>query len=289
MKFIPRLLALLAILPALAYAGLAAGGQATAATAPGTVAVPDYAVDGPYAVTVAAGDAAHTNYYPTDLGPAGTRHPVIIWGNGTGASVSTYDSFLRRMASWGFVVAAANTTQSGSGVEMLDGARWLIAQDANPASVFYGHIDASKIGASGHSQGGGGAIVTGADPLVKTTAPISPGPQGDETKLRGPVFYAAAQLDWIVPSTWVKYRYGRTTQVPAVFGEVGGTDHFYDTYYGYNDAGATVLAGVVAWFRYQLMGDQAACSLFFGPTPGIDANAKWSDFARNARSDAVNC
>jgi hypothetical protein len=284
MKRLSRIAAVLAISPLLTVASLSSAGSATAA---GTL--PDYSALGPYAVTVAAGDAAHTNYYPTDLGPAGTKHAVIVWGNGTGASVSTYDTFLRHMASWGFVVAAANTTQSGSGVEMLDGARWLISQSANPASVFYGHIDAANIGASGHSQGGGGALVAGANALIKTTAPISPGPQGDETTLRGPVFFAAAQLDWIVPSVWVKYRYGRVAQVPAVFGEVGQTDHFYDQYYGYNDAGATVLAGVTAWFRYQLMGDAVACTAFFGASPALAGNPKWSDFARNSKANAVTC
>src|SRR6266540_1257504 len=100
----------------------AAPTASTASTATGT-GFPsvdgNWATPGPFAVTVEAGDSAHTIYRPTTLGQNGLRHPVIVWGNGTGATPQIYDGLLRHLASHGFVVAAANTTQSGSGQEML--------------------------------------------------------------------------------------------------------------------------------------------------------------------------
>jgi pimeloyl-ACP methyl ester carboxylesterase len=242
-----------------------------------------YETAGPYAVTVAQGGPDHTLYYPSDIAASDRQHPVIIWGNGTGATPAEYDVQLRRLASWGFVVAAANTTQSGSGQEMLAGARFLIAEDQRAGSIFQGHIDETHVGAAGHSQGGGGAIAAGADPIVDTVVPLMPGPQGQVGALHGPVFYLAGQLDYIVPSFYVQGRYAATTQVPAVFGELKGADHFFP--------GATrdrAIGAVTAWFRFWLMGDEAARSVFFGSGCGMCTDtAAWSRYQRNAKAAAI--
>lgn len=240
-------------------------------------------VPGPYAVTVTPRGSTHTIYHPTNLGAGGVQHPILIWGNGTGASVAEYEFALKHLASWGFVIAAANTGQSGSGVEMLDGARYLIAEDKRVGSPFYGKLDETKVGASGHSQGGGAAVVVGADPLVDTTVPIQPGPQGNTTQLRGPAFFIAGQLDYIVPSFYVRSRYNWTTQVPAVFGELKGADHFFP-----GETRTRVLGPVTAWFRFWLMGDEAARGVFFGTPFGLGADTDaWSATARNEKAVAI--
>jgi pimeloyl-ACP methyl ester carboxylesterase len=264
--------------PAAASAPVDGAPVGTLAASPRTWEVP-----GPYAVTVAPRGTTHTLYYPTNLGAGGVQHPILIWGNGTGATVAEYEFALKHLASWGFVVAAANTGQSGSGAEMLDGARFLIAEDKRVGSPFYGKLDETKVGASGHSQGGGGAVVVGADPLVDTTVPIQPGPQGNTTELRGPAFFIAGQNDWIVPSFYVRSRYSWATQVPAVFGELRGADHFFP-----GETRTRVLGPVTAWFRFWLMGDEATRGVFFG-TPfglGTDTDA-WSATARNAKATAI--
>lgn len=54
--------------------------------------------------------------------PAGTgRNHALgpVWGNGTGAVPAVYAPLLRHLASYGFVVAAADTPFSGTGKEML--------------------------------------------------------------------------------------------------------------------------------------------------------------------------
>jgi pimeloyl-ACP methyl ester carboxylesterase len=255
---------------------------ALVAPAPAIASVPSsyYEQAGPYAVTKQQGGPDHTLYYPSDLGT--TRHPIVIWGNGTGVTPETYDAQLRHIASWGFVVAAANTTQSGSGKEMLDGARFLIAEDNRPGSVFYGKIDETAVGAAGHSQGGGGTIAAGADALVRTTIPIEPGPQGSVPALKGPSLFVAGQLDYIVPSLYVRGRYSAATQIPAIFAELKGSDHFFP-----GETRVRLIGVVVAWFRYWLMNDQQARGIFFGPTAncGIcNDNAAWSSVARNAKA-----
>lgn len=254
---------------------------ASAATVPSS----HYEQAGPHAVTKVQGGPDHTLYYPSDLGAGGVQHPVLIWGNGTGVTPETYDEQLRHLASWGFVVAAANTRWSGSGKEMLDGARFLIAEDQRPGSVFHNRIDETKVGAAGHSQGGGGTIAAGNDPLVDTTVPLQPGPQGSVAGLKGPSLFVAGQLDYIVPSFYVRARYNGASHVPAIFAELKGSDHFFP-----GQTRVRLIGVVTAWFRFWLSDDEQARGIFFGPESscGIcNDSAAWSAVARNAKAQAI--
>jgi len=249
-----------------------------------TTAVRYYEQAGPHQVTKVAGGPDHTLYYPSDLATSSTTYPVVLWGNGTGATVDQYDEFLRHFATWGIVVAAANTGQSGSGSEMLAGGKFLLAENDRPGSVFYHRIDANNIGAAGHSQGGGGTIASGADPMVKATLPIQPGPQGSVPALRGPSLFIAGQVDTIVPSFYVRSRYSWATKYPAVFAELKGSDHFFP--------GETRIHAIgvgTAWFRYQLAGDAQAKAVFFGPKQSAELfnDPAWSAAERNAKADAI--
>lgn len=265
-----------ALLPQAAVA-LPAASSSVAATAR------DYEKDGPHQPVKAAGDSAHTLYYPADLASSTGKHPVLIWGNGTGATVEQYELLFTHLASWGYVVAAANTGQSGSGVEMLDGAKYLIAENARQGSIFHDRIDTGEIAAAGHSQGGGGAIAAGADPLVKTTIPIMPGPQGSVSALHGPAFFVSGQADIIVPAPYVRARFAACDQVPAVYGQLAGATHFLQ-----GDTRYRLIGAITAWLQYHLAGDQAAKSVFYGPSPDLRQDTQaWSDFARNSRADGV--
>lgn len=234
---------------------------------------------GPHAVTVEALDSTHTVYRPSRL----EKHPVILWGNGTGASPKIYDGLLRHLASHGFVVAAADTPNAGSGQEMLAGATTLIAENSRPGSPYQGKIDTARIGATGHSQGGGGAIVAGADSRVTTTIPIEPGPQGSAAALKGPAFFLGGQFDTVVvPGLLVIPRYRLADQVPAIYGELGGATHFTPVGDGGGFRGA-----ITAWFRFWLSGDERASAEFFGPSCGLCGDGAWSDVRRNAKALAV--
>jgi pimeloyl-ACP methyl ester carboxylesterase len=233
---------------------------------------------GPYAVVTEALDLGHTVFRPADL--SGAKHPVIIWGNGTGAVTAVYAPFLRHLASYGLVVAAASTVNSGTGTEMLDGARSLAAENTRPGSEYFGRIDTAHVGATGHSQGGGGAIAAGADPVVTTTVPLEPGPLGSVPALHGPVFFLGGQFDTIVPPPLLVIpRYYAASHVPAVYGELAGATHFTAA----GDAGG-FRGAITAWFRYWLAGDQQAKSVFFGPGCTLCADPAWSKVLRNAEA-----
>ncbi|MFD9887880.1 acetylxylan esterase [Amycolatopsis sp. NPDC059027] len=244
-----------------------------------------WADPGPFPVTTEALDAAHTVYRPTALGENGLKHPVIVWGNGTGATPPIYAGLLRHLASHGFVVAAANTTNSGSGREMLDGATTLIAENGRAGSKYYQKIDTAHVGATGHSQGGGGAIAAGADARISATIPIEPGPQGSIGALHSPMFILGGQADIIVsPPLLVIPRYNQATQIPAIYGELAGATHFTPVGDGGGFRGA-----ITAWFRFWLMGDEQARPVFFGPASSCQLcnDQAWSSVRRNKKAEAV--
>lgn len=254
-----------------------------AAASPGCPSVGRaWAAAGPFAVTETPSGAGHTLFHPARLG--GCRvHPVVLWGNGTGATPRTYAGLLRHLASHGFIVVAADTSSSGSGREMLAGLDHVTAEHRRPGSAFHGRVDLGRVGSTGHSQGGAGAVVTGADPRVGTVVPIQPGPFGDHRQLHGPTFYLAGRLDLVVSPLLLVYpRYRETGHVPAVYGELAGAGHAEPTGNGGGYRGP-----VTAWFRFHLLGDEQARGMFFGPGCTYCAAPEWSRFERNARAEAV--
>jgi hypothetical protein len=103
----------------------------------------------------------YTMVYPTALGAFGVDHPVVFWANGTSTSPNPtcfYEEGLRLLASWGFVVVAANTGQAGSGNEIGFAAAAMVNENNNPSSIFYQKLDTAHFAAVGHSQGAVGAV-----------------------------------------------------------------------------------------------------------------------------------
>ena len=147
-------------MPLLALVGVVASlgckdGETTTAAAP---MVPD-APAGPIAPTFAAASAAvstcevaatsgpctapsdgsaasalYVVFYPTDLDAGGVKHPILTWGNGTNAVPAQYTVLLKHLASWGFVVIASTSTQTGTGKELVAGVDYL-AQEIGRAHV----------------------------------------------------------------------------------------------------------------------------------------------------------
>lgn len=203
--------------------------------------------------TTSQGIGSCTVFRPT----SGSGHPVIIWGNGTGASPSTYSSGLTHWASHGFVVSAANTSNAGTGTEML--------ACINAAAGVAG-VDATRIGASGHSQGGGGTIMAGRDSRIDATAPMQPyilglGYQpGAETQQHSPMLLLSGSNDSIATESQNQQVVFDNANVAVFWASRNGANHFEATGDFGNFSGIST-----AWFRYLLMNDQAARDLFTGP------------------------
>ncbi|NGN64737.1 acetylxylan esterase [Streptomyces sp. A7024] len=237
---------------------------------------------GPYEVKVDI-EVAHTFYYPRTMGQSGERHPVIIWGNGTGAVPGIYSDLLRHWASHGFIVAAANTPTSNFAISMRAGIDVLERRNADGASAFHQKVDLEHIGSAGHSQGGAAAINAAADPRVDTAVPIQPGPLADPDRMDEPVFYLAGERDLTVPPVLVRAFHDDSDHVPSVYGEIRGAGHL-----GSIGDGGAFRAPATAWLRFWLMGDANARAAFFGPQCGYCTDTTlWSDWRRNAGAEAL--
>ena len=226
-------------------------------------------------------DAQHTYYFPTNLGQAGRRHPVILWGNGTFLNPTHYDALLRHWASQGFIVAAANTTNAGSGQQMLAGLDNLTAFDADPASVFHEKVDLARVATTGHSQGGGGAINAAADPRVDVSVPIQPG-GGNLAGLHGPVLFLSGQTDTVISPASVRQKYNASAHLPAAYGELAGADHFQPIVNGNG-----YRAPVTAWLRWHLMDDEIARDQFIGACAYCTSDI-WTTYETNPNLEALD-
>jgi hypothetical protein len=262
---------------------------------------------GPWAVTVALGaDCCDSSgdkfdlYYPTTLGAGGFLHPILTWGNGSNALSTNYTFFLKHMASWGFVIIAAQDKNSGPGQTILDGANFLVAANSNPASIFFHKLNVTQIGSFGHSQGATGALnaLIKSAGAIKTVVPIElPGQQFCSSPLncadtshitQGSIFLVDGSLDIpISPPTQPAAATGLQSvaayysAVPAGIGKVKGTligPTHNDVQGQPNCAAANIpcfhgvygyLGYPTAWMMFQLQADALAHGAFVNTTGEI--------------------
>jgi hypothetical protein len=110
--------------------------------------------------------ALYTVFYPGVM-PEGEKFPLITWGNGTCAMPEGYGPLLRYVASFGYIIVAANSRAVGSGTPLTRGIDFMLAENERAESKYYQKIDADKIGAMGHSQGSSGTVAASSDARVK--------------------------------------------------------------------------------------------------------------------------
>jgi hypothetical protein len=237
----------------------------------------NFGAAGPFPVTVQA-ESVTTYYSPTNLGANGcNRHPVILWGNGTFTTPTVYDGLLRHLASHGFIVAAANTSNAGTGTEMLQGLTQLTQWNGQSGHRFYQRVDVERVGTTGHSQGGSGAMRAAQDPRVDTAFPVEGGFfNSTGLTVTVPVLFLAGETDTLTPG--IRSAYDAATGIPAAFAELAGASHLVPL----GDGGGFRPA-ITAWARWRLMGDATAGAQFLGANCGLCTSPAWSDYVANAR------
>jgi hypothetical protein len=284
----PRRTVLLALL-AVAALLLAPGLRSVNPTAEAASAIETtYRATGSWAVstgTASAFGGTYKLYYPTNLGAGGFRHPILTWGNGTNATPSKYDGILTHLASWGFVVIASNSGQTGLGTQILDGALYLVNQDGTPSSIFYQKLDVANVGALGHSQGAGGALnaTINSGGLITSTITVAlpdpfwwttPVPNMASFPSTGQIFFIRGTTDFLATESAALNWYN---PVP------GGAAKAAQKSAGHNEIqkATTRLKGyVTAWMLYTLRGDANARAAFVGSPPEINTNTAWQSAAQ---------
>jgi hypothetical protein len=250
---------------------------AFAFAAPALAQETQYDAHGPYAVKQVQASAQGCHIFrpiKPSLGPS----PVILWGNGTNTMVVRYAPMMVQWSSYGFIVAAAMTGNAGSGQEMLACLDYLEKENTREGSIFKGAVDASRVGASGHSQGGMGAIMAGRDPRVKATAPIQPPTRGAryehgaETKQHGPMLLLSGGVDNVVDPIANHKPVLDKANVPVFWATLLAAGHNAPVV---QDSGPYRPA-TTAWFLWQLQGDEHAAEMFKGVECGYCMSPAWA-------------
>ena len=253
-----------------------------------------YLKNGPYAASYYEAPAfqvfeKYEISYPAELETENKKYPVIVVCNGTGWKGSLSKAQHQFYASYGFIVIATEETYSWNGfgaemcirhLERLNNYQRLNDKE----NVFYQKIDFDHVGIVGHSQGGVGVInaITNTEhkSIYKAAVALSPTDQQLAEALEWP--YHADQItapillasgagggdDWVVTREGLEAIYD---QIPGdkVMMRRKNTEH-----------GRTLTAEdgyIMAWFMWQLQGDEEAARAFAGEDAEIQRNPLYQD------------
>ncbi|MFD6920618.1 dienelactone hydrolase family protein [Streptomyces sp. NPDC059944] len=210
-------MALLLTAAAVFTAAPAAGALPTA----NTPAATDPSTTGPYAVaysdvTVSASGRSFGArvWYPGSTTGSNTpvvpgAHPGLAFGHGFFQGITQYESLLKHYASWGFITV---TPKSQGGLfpshtafadDLNAALTWLTTQNTTGGSRFAGAVDTDHLGLSGHSLGGGAALLAAArNPAVKSVSTLAaaetnPSAVAASAALKVPAQYVGGSADTI--------------------------------------------------------------------------------------------
>lgn len=209
----------------------------------------------------------YTVFYPGVM-PDGETFPLITWGNGTCAMPEGYGPLLRTVASYGYIVVAANSRAAGSaGQPMIKALDFMFAENEKEGSKFFGKIDTENVGAMGHSQGSGATVSAADDPRIKSVILFNGGTSAAKPYLAisgdRDLGGTAAQMDNAVqaaprPAAWLWYH-----QVPAA---VNGstTGELAPGHLTLMMEAERVTEPTVAWWDMMLKGKESGKPMFIG-------------------------
>ena len=243
---------------------------------------------------------AHTVFVPQNLSEFNEQHPlpVLVWGNGACYnSPFEHYKFLNEIASHGYIVVATGyipleeepfdfespRSTSDQQIESID---WVIAQNADKHSPYYGKIDIKNIALAGMSCGGLQTLYNCADSRIKTLMVCNSGLFTDtSTAMPGMPMPEKSKLNEI--HTSVMYMLGgesdiaygngmddfsRINHVPACATNFpvghGGT-------YGEPHGGEYSIVAV-AWLDWQLKGNLDAAKMFKGEDCELAKREGWT-------------
>lgn len=229
---------------------------------------------GPYAgVDITRGGPHCRIFHPINMNY--DRHPIIVWGNGTGTSPASYRDLLEHWASHGFVVVAAMSPNPGTGREMARCLDYALNLNSEPGP-FQGRLDPARIATAGHSQGGAGAIMLGRDMRITTVVALQPYIQGvrfNPTAVRGqhgPMLLLSGADDVTAPPDTHQQPIYDNTDVPVTWLTLRGATHLAPMFTGGSYRGV-----MTAWLRMHLRNDEEAARMFDGDNCVVCGDERW--------------
>jgi hypothetical protein len=230
--------------------------------------ITNYEAAGPFMTTTTK--MGMVNIY-VPMVPSGCKVPVIHLSNGTGATCSDYGDALVRMATHGFLTTCYEDTNTGAGTDGITA--------FTTALSAYPDLADNKLGSTGHSQGGQAAFTTlqlaeakWGSKMIYAGLAMEPAsgfgtqPTGGTWQqiygmIKSPMFMFSGTADMLVSAAWVGQAYSAMNPMNEV--------------YWWSATGATHIPVPnvpeeqvsIPWFRWKLLGDNAACK-FFKAMPG---------------------
>ena len=238
-------------------------------------------------------------WYPSEPADRDTKYPVIVAVNASGTPAFKYESWFKRLASWGFIVVGNEDPQTGTGETTSLMLEYLMnLPHDHPLKE---RLDTENIGIAGFSQGGAGAL-----------AAVTMYENGTRYKtiFTGSAAYPflAENMGWKYDASRIKIPYfmaagtGRTddkgvSDIRKEYAGVAPLASLIEIYDSISDdvikiraraAGAEhedMLARsdgyLTAWMLYQLKEDAEAAEVFTGDGAEILHNNNWKDVEKN--------
>lgn len=218
-------------------------------------------------------------FYPEEMETSDQVYPMILVMNGTGGKCTKYEPQFEMYASWGFIVVGTQDKGTGTGKTTVKVLNDMLALNEDENSVFYHKIDLENIGLTGFSQGGAGVfnVLTKYEEAkyIKAAVPLSPVSEYmtaqvtdytyDSSLVKCPILIMAGtegefEMDTVIPIELLNEQYDKITSPKAMARRIGMThDQMMYSAGGY----------VMAWFRWQLQGDEEAAKAFIGDSPEL--------------------
>lgn len=217
-----------------------------------TYDVRDFTPDAIKAILTGDAPASYSYEAGRDAAVADGEFPVVLFSHGF-TGIRLQSTFLTsHLASHGMIVVSSDHpsrdltnvlggTASGdredSVDDLLQSLELITAQDADAASIFSGHVDTERVGAVGHSAGGGTVLAAAADPRIDgyvslasgvlrgggddgTTTTVDPGSLPDK-----PSFFMAGAVDAVVPADTVTRPSFEAVPSPSLLWVIDGVGH----------------------------------------------------------------
>ena len=213
-------------------------------------------------------------YRPTTLGSC---HPIILWGNGhtdnpepnppsclAANYCGDYLTILDQLASHGFVIIASLSTITSQPdpatglLPQLVGMNWIVQQNEDSTSPYYHHLDVSRIGATGHSEGAFATSTIGSDSHISAIATMAGATA--TPNLHEPALFLCGGQDTVVPCSNIQTAFDAVKTTPVMLEENPSASH--GSWIGSIKDPYEV--AVTAWMRVHLMNDTANRGMFYG-------------------------